>query len=420
MDIHIEQRRERVSKEWNLTDEVVLIYAGKPIGIPGGSDQTFPFKPHPQYRWLTDRKREGGVLGYDPRDGWALFEPAISQMELVWGGGPPPVGRSLGELGPWLEARHGRKLAVLGSFEDIQYVDNDLSDLLHVQLDHVRRAKDGLELDLLQRSALATRLGYQAITKFIAVGVTEREIQNEFEYAIAKAGASGLGYPTIVGSGPNSGVLHFAPTDRIVKDGDCVLVDAGAEFDSYVTDVTRTFAGNGKFSQDQQWLYNSVKQSLEKSIEACQVGVEWVDIHRIAAASLASSLLEGDLLKCSPEEAIESGAIGLFFPHGIGHMVGLGVRDAGGPLPGRKGLRKVADTAIRMDLPLGAGYVVTIEPGVYFIPALLNDPAKRAKFDGQVCWEAVESWIGTGGIRLEDNILITETGPINLTQSIPK
>ncbi len=110
----------------------------------------------------------------------------------------------------------------------------------------------------------------------------------------------------------------------------------------------------------------------------------------------------------------------MFFPHGLGHMVGLGVRDGSGLLPGRTKDPRPALKSLRMDLPLAPGYVVTVEPGLYFIPALLNDPARRARFRDCVNWALVESLLSLGGVRIEDNVLVTNGAPENLTSAIPK
>jgi len=388
--------------------------------VPGGADQVYPYKPHPQYRWLTDRSREGGVIAFDPKEGWHLFEPPITEQELVWGGSDAPVGRPIQCLTEWIRRRPGRPVAGLGCISEQILVDEKLSKRLHILLDHTRRPKDAMEVYLMRRSATATSAGYAAIKEVIQPGRSEREVQVEFEAAIARAGADGVGYATIVGSGPNSAVLHGKPSARRILEGDLVLVDAGAEVEGYVTDVTRTFPANGHFSEDQKWFYKAVLKALETATQACRVGIEWLDVHLIAAYSLAESLAEAGMLTCSPEEALESEAISLFFPHGIGHMVGLGVRDAGGPLPGRNGDRTAAGSKIRMDLPLEAGYTVTIEPGIYFIPAVLTDSNRREKFKTQVNWCEVNPWIGRGGIRIEDNVLVTSGSPIVLTEAIPK
>ena len=121
-----------------------------------------------------------------------------------------------------------------------------------------------------------------------------------------------------------------------------------------------------------------------------------------------------------PASLVEQEAHTLFFPHGIGHLVGLGVRDASGRQPGRTRDPRPSLQSLRLDLPLAAGYLVTVEPGIYFIPALLNDAARRSRFAHQVRWELVDQHLALGGVRIEDNVLITPEGPDVLTSAIPK
>ncbi len=410
-----EQRQKRAETAWGSTDDIVLIGAGMPIPIPGGADQCFPFKPHPEYYWLTGRHREGGVLAYDPRDGWTLFETPLSEGEQIWGGSEHPVGRPIQELDEWLKIRSGKTIRWLGVPKEAT-ADEDF----RAKLTHARRPKDKIEIELMAQAVKATAVGHATARSLIKPGITERQLQIELEAAMFRAGADGLGYPTIVGSGPNSAVLHFSPTNKQVRADEVVLIDAGGEVNSYTADVTRTHPANGSFSADQQMLYDAVLRANEQVIDGCKIGTEWKELHKVAALSMAESLRKMGLIRCSAQEAFDTELISLFFPHGIGHMVGLGVRDAGGAYPGRDGQCKVAGVAIRMDLPLEDGYLVTVEPGLYFIPALLRDEERRTKFKNVVDWTAVEPFIGQLGIRIEDNILVTKSGPQNLTVSIPK
>lgn len=419
-DDFIEARRRRASTAWDLKNEIILIGAGMPIGIPGGMDQTFPYRPHPEYDWLTGgRTREGGVLAFDPQEGWTLFEPPVTEMERIWGGSEAPIGKPIEDLEPWLNARSGRKLAWLGSAKDGEG-DEEFAKHARTALTHARRSKDEHEIQIIREAVAATQAGHGEAARAIRPGVTERQVQIEIEAAFFRAGGDAPGYGTIVGSGPNSAVFHFTPGARVIQPNELVLVDAGASVRGYTADVTRTYPSSGKFTADQQWLYDAVLKAELLAVQACSVGAEWLDIHRLAAHSLAQSLVEAGLLTCSAGEAVESEAISLFFAHGIGHMVGLGVRDASGPLPDRAGDRKVAGLKIRMDLPLEAGYFVTIEPGLYFVPALLQDEKRREKHKHHVNWKAVDPWVGQGGVRIEDNVLVTEKGPVNLTEEILK
>jgi Xaa-Pro aminopeptidase len=153
-----------------------------------------------------------------------------------------------------------------------------------------------------------------------------------------------------VGGGPNSAVLHFPPSDRRFADGDLILIDAGGEYRGYVSDITRTYPGSGELSPEQAELHALVRRAGLAAIARCTVGTEWRDVHRSAALVIAAGLVDFGLLRGEPESLVEQGAQSIFFPHGIGHMVGLGVRDAGEFLKGRP-QREDEFPKLRIDLP---------------------------------------------------------------------
>lgn len=415
----IDARRAKTATAWSLSNEIVLIGCGDPIGLPGGADQCYEFRPHTEYQWLTEERRAGSILAFDPQEGWTRFTPAVTEMERVWDGiAVDPAGPYLNDLKPWLESRSGRKIGFLGSVTQDVPVDNDLTDHLRKGLFQARRAKDEFELERMHRAAVATKAGHDAARAFIKPGVSEREIQIELEAAFGRAGASRPGYHSIVGTGPNSVVFHFTPSARKVKSGDLVLIDAGAEVDGYVIDVTRTYPADDRFTSDQQALYDVLLDAERKACDRCVVGQEWLELHTLCALDLARGLIDLKVLKGSPESAVESEAIAMFLPHGIGHMVGLGVRDASGAAEGRTGENKAAGVRVRCDLPMEVGYVMTVEPGLYFIPVILNDPKRRERFANEVNWATVDRHLDFGGMRIEDNILITAGAPVNLTSEI--
>jgi Xaa-Pro aminopeptidase len=286
-------------------------------------------------------------------------------------------------------------------------------------LNHVRRQKDALELERMRAAERATAVGFAAIVPLITAGRTEREIQIELEAAFFRGGADSLAFDTIVASGANSGVLHFPPTARRLKAGELVLIDAGGEVRGYASDVTRTYPVSGSFTAEQAAIHQLVDRAGQAATARCAPGIEFRELHRAAALVIAEGLVDFGLLRGRPESLLESGAVTLFFPHGVGHMVGLGVRDAGEVLPGREpepGLPR-----LRADLPLERGHVVTIEPGIYFVPALLGDPDTRAGLGDQVNWERADGLTGSGfgGIRIEHNVLVTVDGHEVLTADIP-
>jgi len=215
-------------------------------------------------------------------------------------------------------------------------------------------------------------------------------------------------------------VFHSKPSQRTFHEGDLVLVDAGAEFGGYACDVTRTYPVSGRFTQEQADIYDIVLAAGNAAARQCAPQVEYKEIHLQASRNIAQGLIDFGLLQGNVDSLVEQGAQALFFPHGIGHMVGLGVRDAGGYQPGRKTSKAMGLRFLRIDLPLKPGYVVTIEPGIYFIPALLEDARLRQRFHDVVNWTRVDRMMGFGGIRIEDNVLVTQDGFEVLTANIPK
>jgi Xaa-Pro aminopeptidase len=421
----LEQRQARIASTLSVGDAVLLIGAGDPVPLPENSDQTYPFRSHAEYFYLTAQECPGGVLALDPRDigtggtGWTSFVPAVTEGERVWQDRKQLPGRPLAELPAWLAARRDRTVVQLGAPVRGITADEAKTTQMREAFTHARRPKDETEIALIRRAASATARGFAKVRELMRPGHTERTLQIELEAEFFRGGGTRTGYGTIVGSGPNAAVLHFEPSLREVGPNEFVLIDAGAEIDRYTADVTRTFIA-GTPSAFQRDLYQAVLTTEERAIAKCIIGAEWKEIHLAAAKDLVTGLVAMDVMRGTPESLIEQEAHTLFFPHGIGHMVGLGVRDAGGLAPGRQKDPRASLRTLRMDLPLAAGYVVTIEPGLYFIPALLNDPARRAKYRDCVNWTLVDEHLALGGVRIEDNVLVTDGAPEILTSAIPK
>ena len=375
-------------------------------------DPTYPFKAHSEYLYLTDRNRPGGVLAFDPADGWSDFVVPVTPEEMLWEGASPAdaEGLPVEGLAGWLAAREGRPVARLGAGAD--------DGPLRFALNAVRRVKDAVELERMRRAVDATRAGFAVLRELVEPGRTKRELQIELEAAFMRAGADALAFDTIVGSGRNAAVLHFPPSQRALAAGELVLVDAGAEHRAYAADVTRTYPVGDGFSADQQALHALVEAAVGAAIDRCTPGTEWRDVHRTAARVIAEGLARFGLLRGDPDDLVERGSVFLFLPHGVGHMVGLGVRDAGGLLPDRP-QDPDAFPRLRVDLPLEAGHVMTVEPGIYFVPALLGDEERRRAHRDAVDWDLADRMTGFGGIRIEHDVLVTDGAPDVLTREIP-
>jgi Xaa-Pro aminopeptidase len=363
------------------------------------------------------------VLAFDPQEGWFDFVVEVTEEERLWSGAADGAleGVPLGQLPVWLGARRERPAGCLGtppSGELDARCDAALSADLRLGLDVVRRPKDEIEIERMRVAERATRAAFAAAVPALVEGSTERSVQVELETAALRAGADAMAYDTIVGAGTNSAVLHFMPTDRRLSHGDLVLIDAGADYRQYACDITRTYPVGGQLSPEQAELHAVVHAAERAAIERCVPGTEWVDVHMTAAQVIAEGLVAFGVLRGEPSALVQSGAVWLFFPHGIGHSVGLGVRDAHGPLPSRRDTPAPVKN-LRINLPLEPGYVVTVEPGVYFVPGMLQDPGRRARHRDTVDWDRVDGLMDFGGIRIEDNVLITDSGHEILTADVP-
>lgn len=416
----LSQRRARIAAALPLEDAILVVGAGQPVPLPEGSDQTYPFRAHAEYFYLTGLECAGGIVTYDPRDGaWTSFVPEVTEGERVWEGREQSPGTLLKEFAPWLAARATRRIAQLGAPVPNVASDVGLTDRVRAALQHARRPKDAGEVAQIRRAVDATARGYARMAEILRPGLTERALQIELEAEFFRGGGTRPGYGTIVGGGPNAAVLHFEPSSRVIQPNEFVLIDAGAEIDRYMADVTRTYVA-GTPTQFQRDLYQTVLAAEERAIARCVPGAEWKDIHFAAAVEMVAGLVAMGIMRGAPESLVEQEAHTLFFPHGLGHMVGLGVRDGSGLAPGRTKDPRPSLRTLRMDLPLAPGYLVTVEPGLYFIPPLLNDPARRTRYRDCVNWPLVEQHLHLGGVRIEDNVLVTDGAPDVLTKGIPK
>jgi Xaa-Pro aminopeptidase len=417
----LDRRRAAVGAAWQEREVIVLIGAGELLLRPGRDDSAYRFETHSEYFYLTDRNTPGGVLAFDPVEGWTDFQTPVSLEDRLWSGAPADDvdGPTTDQLAGWLRDRSSRTPAWLGSPPPNAHLDVELTQELRCELSAVRRVKDGVELARMRAAQQATRAAFAVAVPLLRVGVSERQVQIEFEAEAFRRGAEAMAYDTIVGGGSNSGVLHAAPTGRRFAAGELVLIDAGAQYLGYASDITRTYPVGGSLTSVQGEIHGVVHRAEQAAIARCEPGVEWRDVHRAAAVSIAEGLAALGILRGGPEELVDSGATALFFPHGIGHLVGLGVRDAGGtPLRERRHDPKPYPN-LRIDLPLEPGLVVTVEPGIYFVPAILGDPETRRRYRASVDWDAVDGLMGFGGVRIEDDVLITASGHEVITADVP-
>lgn len=289
-----------------------------------------------------------------------------------------------------------------------------------------RRILGPEEVAQMRHAAIATDAAHRAAMAATRPGGHEREVAAVFSAMISAHGCVPA-YGAIVTV--RGEVLHNEHQVNPLAAGQLLLLDGGAESPTgYATDVTRTWPVSGTFSGQQRAVYEAVLASQHAAIDQVRAGVRYREVHRTASLVLAQFLADEGLLTVSAETAVESGAHALFFPHGVGHLIGLDVHDMEGfcdrqAYPkGRTRSAQFGTGYLRLDVDLAPGMAVTIEPGIYFVPAILSDPDLSARFADQVDLDLARSerWIGFGGIRIEDDVLTTDGDPEVITAAIPK
>ncbi len=277
--------------------------------------------------------------------------------------------------------------------------DVDTSDAKKL-IDGHRSVKSPTEIEYMAKAATLASNAHILAIESTYPGIGEWQIQSIVEGCFSM-NRSQWSYPSIVGGGDNATILHYKENNCIIESGNLVLVDAGCEVHGYASDITRTWPVNGKFTDAQREIYQLVLTAELAGIEACQSGSPWLSMHRATSRVLAAGLIELGILDCSIEEAIGdendfNGPYRNFFMHGTGHLLGLDVHDVGG---GRKGDDDPGPI-------LRPGMVVTVEPGLYF-GSWRTDVTIPERYSGI-------------GIRIEDDVLITDSGPVVLTAGCPK
>lgn len=255
----------------------------------------------------------------------------------------------------------------------------------------MRLIKSSAEVGKIKQAIKATTNAHKQAMQACQPGMYEYELEAEILYEVRKSGAQAVAYSSIVAGGKNACTLHYIRNDEKLKDGDLVLIDAGAEFDHYAADVTRTFPVNGKFTAEQKALYEVVLKAQHAAIEKCQVDNHWNEPHEAAVREVVIGLLALGILKGTVEDLINDESYKQFFMHRTGHWLGMDVHDVGE--------YKIYNKWRLLE----AGMTLTVEPGIY-IP-------KNAKVDSK--WQGI-------GIRIEDDVLITKKGHEVLTGNIPR
>lgn len=300
---------------------------------------------------------------------------------------------------------------------------HDIDRQLAEAVVHLRLTHDAAAVAEIRKAAAVTVKAHRAGMASTPIAKTEAEVRSAMEQVILAHNMT-CAYGSIVSV--HGEVLHNERYHHRLQGGDLILADVGAEAESgWASDVTRTWPVNGRFSPTQRAIYDVVLAAHDRCIETARPGMEYRDLHWTAALVLAEGLVDLGILRGRAQDLIEQDAHALFFPHGVGHLLGLDVHDMedlgdlAGYAPGRTRSDRFGLCYLRLDRPLQAGMAVTIEPGFYQVPALLNDPDRRSRYQDVVNWDRLSQFADVRGIRIEDDVLITEAGCEVLTADLP-
>ncbi len=438
-------------------DTPVLLLAGSWISRNYPANWS-PFRADSTFLFFFAVHEPNAAALFDPKDGTVtLFLDERTATEALWHGPVPSFAdikkltgvssvEKRADLARFVTKKIGRRkartvaiadprataeaMAITGEtldFHDWAKVGDPA--LLHA-IARLRHFKSDAELAEMRAAAAVTREAHTLAMAKTRAGIREQDLVGAVVGTFVKHGCVEA-YNTILSV--RGEVLHNHAHDNLLFENDLVLLDAGAERQSgYCADVTRTWPVGGQFSPEAREIYEIVLAAEKLAIEAIKPGVRYRDVHMLASRVLADGLVQMQLMHGDPDELVANGAHAMFFPHGVGHLIGLDVHDLeafGDQIHYAKGRTRsdqFGTRYLRLDLDLQPGMCVTIEPGIYFVPAILRDPKFRKQFKGQVDFARAEQFLelnshrGFGGVRIEDDVVCTASGHEVLTAAIPK
>lgn len=401
-----------------------IFLSGEALKLHPYLDQTAVLRQNRYFYYLSGVDIPGSHLLYETApERLTLYLPAIDYDDVMWSGMPTSVDEALAQFDvdqvKYAADIESDLALVEGEIHTIdisewsepykQHLTAGSKGLFH-GLDEARLTKDAFEIGLMRKAAAISDKLHLAVMLAMPITANEGHLHAEFIYHSMRQGSKFQLYDPICCAGPHASTLHYVANDGEITTQELVLIDAGAEWHNYASDVTRCFPINGKFSKEHREVYETVLDMQAQTMALMKPGTHWDSLHLLAHKICAEHLLAMGVLKgVSAEEAVAKNLTVGFFPHGLGHLLGLDTHDVGG--------RPNYDDAdpklryLRLRRPLQEGMVVTNEPGLYFNPFLLKDTLESEHVDQKV----LEKYWAVGGVRIEDDIVITATGYENLT-----
>ncbi|KAI1860058.1 hypothetical protein JX265_009982 [Neoarthrinium moseri] len=426
-----------------IPDASGIIYLeGRADKLLEDSDEPVPFRQRRAFMYLTGVDVADCYLIYDMATSHStLFIPPTDPESVIWAGLPLSPEEALerydvdavlpsSELNAHLAKvgaqKNGTKSTVFAIAERVadhvtflEFDDKDFS-ILGEAIDECRVVKDEYEVALIRKANIISGAAHRLVLQKVRQSTNEYELEGVFIGECTKRGAKKQAYPSIVASGRDAATLHYVHNNKDLHSGgkakDLLLLDAGAEWDCYSSDITRTFPISGKFTEKSRAIYDIVLKMQEDCIAMLKEGVSWDEVHLLAHKVAIDGLLSLGILKGDRDEILRARTSAAFLPHGLGHYLGMNTHDTGGhpnysdPDPLFRYLR------VRRDLP--AGSVITVEPGIYFCEYIIRPYLKDEKHSKFIDETVLDQYWDVGGVRIEDNLLITKDGSVNLTDAV--
>ncbi|ELP91110.1 Xaa-Pro dipeptidase, putative [Entamoeba invadens IP1] len=431
-------------------DKNAIIFLEGGLELPFyDTDGEYLFRQESNFHYLFGVK-EAGFLGLIKMDGTrVLFLPQLpAALQIVLGPNltPEAVKEMYGVEEVYFDTQVEEVLAKINPSLIYIYADGVNTDsglkpaplrtkcvnnykletqTLHEALFEARTVKTLEEINLMRTAINGTAEAHRQCMKFCAPGKYEFEMEAQFyKVAYGTFGMRNFGYFPICASGTSAATLHYGhaghPNRKVMQSGELLMMDVGTECFRYATDLTLTYPVNGKFTEDQKVLYEIVLKCQEECENAIKPGLHWYEIHDLANKVLLSGLKEAGYVTGDVDEMFKNDVHFYFMPHGIGHLIGVDTHDVGGF---NKGIERSSNCSLkkcRSNRILEAGNIYTVEPGVYFIPFLLESGLKDEKVKKFLVEEKIRKAWNFGGIRIEDDVLVTENGHETLPKDIPR
>lgn len=430
---HCRRVAKYLTEQGKARDGVIYLEAQK-MHMVEDDDQAMQFRQRRYFFYLSGCKLPDAYLIYSiPLDKLTLFIPPIDPDEVIWSGLPESKEEALAKYNID-EVKYTNEvnaaLAAYGPSQSttVYAIPEQVSDhitflpfkatnldSLRTAIDECRVVKDSYEVALIRKANQISTLAHIEAQKVAQHATNEEELYGAFIGTCISNGAHEQAYHSICATGTSCATLHYVRNDQPLRNRLNVLMDAGAEYECYCADITRTFPLSGSFTPESQTVYDIVKEMQEVAFKMLHANVQWEDVHAETHKVAIKGLVKAGVLVGDEQELFDKRVSVAFYPHGLGHYLGMDTHDTGGHANYADEDSMFKYLRVRGRVPAGA--VITVEPGVYFCRFIIEPVLENPELSKYIDKEVLERYWEVGGVRIEDDALITEDGYDNLTDT---